>query len=189
MKKVILVHGWKGTPNNHWFPWLKKELETRGFQVTAPKMPSSNKPLIESWVNKLNEVIKTPNENTYLVGHSIGSQAIIRFLERINNKVGGAVFVAGFFNLPPLTKEEELIAKPWLETPINKQRVKENAKDFTAIFSDNDSIVPLTDKELFKEFFGANIVIEHQKGHFTKKAGVTELPIVLKELERMSLRA
>ena len=31
-----MVHGWDGNPNNHWFPWLKKELEKRGFEVHVP---------------------------------------------------------------------------------------------------------------------------------------------------------
>jgi len=31
-KRVFIVHGWGGHPEEGWFPWLKKELERRGFE-------------------------------------------------------------------------------------------------------------------------------------------------------------
>jgi len=32
-KRVFLIHGWEGSPEEGWRPWLKKELEKRGFKV------------------------------------------------------------------------------------------------------------------------------------------------------------
>jgi esterase/lipase len=36
MKKVFIIHGWDGYPEEGWFPWLKKELEKKGFSVFVP---------------------------------------------------------------------------------------------------------------------------------------------------------
>jgi len=186
-KRVFLIHGWEGYPENCWFPWLRKELENRGFQVFVPAMPNPEEPEIESWVNKLNNITKKLDDDTYFVGHSIGCQAIMRYLQTINNNVGGIIFVAGWFNLPCLeTKEEKRIAKPWLEMPIDTERIKKLSKNIIAIFSDDDPDVPLSDSELFKSRLNAKIIIEHNKGHFSDDAGVKELPIVLKELLRIS---
>ena len=33
-KRVFIAHGWDGYPEEGWFPWLKKELETKGFEVS-----------------------------------------------------------------------------------------------------------------------------------------------------------
>ena len=33
MKKAYLVHGWDGTPDNWWFPWLTHELEKLNFKL------------------------------------------------------------------------------------------------------------------------------------------------------------
>lgn len=30
-KRVFIVHGWDGKPSGAWLPWLKKELEAKGF--------------------------------------------------------------------------------------------------------------------------------------------------------------
>lgn len=185
MKRVFLIHGWDGNPDDCWFPWLKKELEKKDFKVYIPAMPDSEEPKIDTWVPFLKEKVGKPDENTYLIGHSIGCQTIMRYLEKLpkNIQIGGVIFVAGFFNLPYLeTEEEKVVAKPWLETKIDTDKVKSHTKNFIAIFSDNDPHVPLSDSEIFKKKLNAKIIIEHEKGHFSDDFGIKELPIVLKEL-------
>ena len=184
MKKVFIIHGWEGYPEEVWFPWLKQELEKRGFSVIVPEMPDTESPVIEDWVSYLEKIVGIPDNNTYFVGHSIGCQTIMRYLEKIDNiKIGGAVFVAGWFNLIGLTTDEELeIAKPWLEIPINLNKVKEATNNFTAIFSSNDPYVPLKDQDIFKEKLGAKIIIEKDKGHFDEGSGVKNLPSVLNNI-------
>lgn len=121
-KRAFIIHGWDGYPEEGWFPWLKKELEKKGFVVSVPAMPEPGEPNIEAWVSHLAHIVGNVDENTFFVGHSIGCQAILRYLETLpeNIKVGGAVFVAGFFTLTNVdSSEEKEIAKPWLETPID----------------------------------------------------------------------
>ncbi len=46
MKRVFIVHGWDGYPTEGWFPWLKAELEKRGFTVAVPAMPHPERPTV-----------------------------------------------------------------------------------------------------------------------------------------------
>ncbi len=178
-----MVHGWDGNPKNAWFPWLKKELEKNGFVVFTPLMPKPEEPKIDKWVNYLKEDVGVPDKDTYFVGHSIGCQTILRYLERVETPVGGCVFVAGFFNLPNLeTEEEKEIAKPWLSLPIDFEKVKRCTNKIVAIFSDDDPDVPIEDKELFEKHLNAKTIVEHNKGHFSDDAGITELPSALNTL-------
>lgn len=184
-----MIHGWDGFPENHWFPWLKKELEKMGCKVIIPAMPHSSEPEIKQWVSHLKKMVGKVDEETYFVGHSIGCQAIMRYLENLDNKskVGGIVFVAGFFNLPFLkTRAEKVIAKPWLETPINTNKIKKQTKHIVAIFSDNDADVSLDDATVFEERLNAKIIVEKNKGHFTSEYGVEKLPSVLNSIKEMS---
>ncbi len=185
MKRVIIVHRWDGSPKDDWYPWLKKELEKRGFKVTIPKMPNSSEPVIEKWVSYLSKITSTADKDTYFVGHSIGCQAILRYLENSGKKIGGAVFVSGWFTLKGLeTDEEKTIAKPWIKTSINFDRIKGK---FFAIFSDNDPFVQLKkNKEIFETKLGAKTIIEHNKGHFTDEEGVKEISSVLEAILRLS---
>ena len=186
MKRVIIVHRWSGSPAADWYPWLKSELEKKGFEVLVPEMPDPDHPRIDTWVPFLADVVGKPNKETYLVGHSVGCQTILRFLEKAKGEVGGCLFVGGWLPLKNLTADEKSVAKQWLETPINFDRVRKTTKNFTAIFSDNDPYVPLENAELFKNNLGARTVIEKQLGHFTEEEGVTELPVALNELLKLT---
>jgi len=184
-KRAFIIHGWDEYPDEGWFPWLKNELEQKGFQVQVPIMPKSAEPKITAWVSHLYKIVGDVDENTFFVGHSIGCQTILRYLENlpVDKKVGGAIFVAGWFTLMNLeTDEEKEIAKSWLETPIDFEKVKQHTKKFFAVFSDDDKVVPQDNKKLFEERLGAKTAIEHGKGHFSESDGVKKIPIVLKKL-------
>ena len=185
MKKIYLIHGWGGSDSNEgWFGWLKEEGKKRGYEVIGFNMPNTNEPIIDEWVGFLQKNIKNVDEETYFVGHSIGCQTIMRFLETLpeNKKIGGVVFVAGWFNLKEEIYSEgddelesRAIAKPWIETPIDFKKLKSHTNNFLAIFSTDDPFVPLTDEKLFKKNLGAKTVIKENKGHFDVSEKIEEI--------------
>jgi len=126
MQRVFIIHGWDGSPEEPMHKWLRKELEEKRFKVIVPEMPNSEEPEIKTWTDKLKEIVINPDKNTYFIGHSIGCQAILRYLENLDAKIkiGGAIFIAPWISLNTKIIEEEdgkesvEIAKPWLETPI-----------------------------------------------------------------------
>lgn len=191
LKRVFVVHGWDGFPEEGWFPWLKKELENKNFKVQVLKMPKPESPKIKTWVSFLAKSVKVADKNTYFVGHSMGCQTILRYLESLQKyvKVGGAIFVAGWFNLTPEATEEEgtyEIAEPWLKTRINFNKVLDHTNKFTAIFSSNDPFVSDREHKIFKSKLNAKIFLEKNKGHFSGGNNITKLPEVLNELLRIS---
>lgn len=191
-KRVFIIHGWGGYPSEGWFPWLKTELEKAGFLVFVPEMPNTNEPRINTWVPFLQEIINNPDKDTYLVGHSMGCQAIARFVENLPNniKIGGAVFVAGFFKRLSNLEEEEIssgVDKEWLSSPIDFFNIKNKLIKNVAIFSSNDESVPLDNQDDFRNRLGSEIIIDAAKGHFSGSDGVTELPIVLESIIKMSV--
>ena len=181
-RRVFIVHGWGGSPTSDFFPWLKEKLKEKGFEVIIPLMPDADSPKIENWVPHISKMVGKVDENAFFVGHSMGCQAILRFLETLpqGSKVGGAIFVAGFFHLTNIhTGEDKGIAAPWLETGIDLKKVRDRLSKSVAIFSDNDPYVPLNNKEEYENKLGSKIIIEHNKGHFNPSDGVTEFPVAL----------
>ncbi|HRZ30226.1 MAG TPA: alpha/beta hydrolase [Candidatus Paceibacterota bacterium] len=166
MKRIIIVHGWGGSPNDNWLPWLKTKLEELGHKVVVPSMPDADNPVIEKWVGKLAEVVGMPDAETYLIGHSIGCQTILRYLETINTRIGGAIFVAGWFNLENLeTNGERRLAEPWLKTSIDISKVKSVLPKSTLVISYNDDYGAFEEnKQKFSEFVTKTVVL-HQAGH------------------------
>lgn len=177
---------WASNPDAVWYPWLKNELENKGFDVKVPKLPETDKPRIQNWVTSLAETVGNLDEETYFIGHSIGCQTIARYLEQLPDdiKVGGVVFVAGFFKRltgidDPDEKETEM---HWLETPIDLKKVSKHFNKSIAIFSDNDPFVPLDNQDDFKNKLGSEIIIEHNKEHFDGQ----EVPAVLEAVLKLS---
>ena len=180
-KRVFIIHGWGGNPEEGWLPWIKNELEKKGFFVEIPTMPNTDEPTIKEWVPHLQNSVGKSDKNTYFIGHSIGCQTIMRYFETLTDgeHTGGAIFVAGWFHLINQTDEEKEIAKPWLETPIYFEKIKKHAESFKAIFSDNDPFVPIEDAALFEKNLSAKIIVEHDKGHFSGSDEIKELPSAL----------
>lgn len=180
-KRVVIAHNWSGKPEDNWYPWLKAELEKRGFEVQVPVMSEHEDPVIEEWVGKLADAVGKCDEQTYFVGHSIGCQTIMRYVASQDDKIGGCMFIAGWFKTENLEDEEtEDIARPWQETPIDFNRVLAATTKFTVFLSSNDPYDAVQENEqLFKEKLDADVTILPNKGHFTAEDGVTELPEVL----------
>lgn len=191
-KRVFIVHGWDGFPEEGWFPWLKSELEARGFLVFVPQLPNSDEPRINVWVPALAASVGVVDEQTYFIGHSMGCQTIVRYLEQLEGdvKVGGAVFVAGFLkSLSNLEDEETVrsVADEWLKTSLNLVKAKAHLTKSVAIFSDDDPFVPLENQEEFRDDLQSKIIVEHEKGHLNGKAdGVMEIESALFALLEMS---
>ena len=185
MKRVIIVHGWGGTPESDWFPWLKEELNDRGYRVIVPLMPETDEPKIEPWIKKLREAVGEPDAETIFIGHSIGCQTILRYLQTAAGNAKETFFVAGWFNLILDNIEEKEIAAPWFATPINLEAAKEKAGKITAIFSDDDPYVPHSDWEKFKTLLGAEVIILKKRGHICEDDGAAELPEILKIIDNI----
>ena len=182
-KCAYLIHGWDGSPDGAWRPWLKKELEKKGWLVEALKMPTPHHPKMTTWVEPLQNTIGKPDKNCYFIGHSLGCITILRYLEslKVNEKIGGVFMVAGFSSNLGYKELEN-----FFKTPINWKKIKTHCSHFTAIHSDNDYYVSLNYGDLFKQFLNAKLIIKPKMGHFGDNDGITKLPFLLEEILRVS---
>ncbi|HCC23080.1 TPA: hypothetical protein DF272_02780 [Candidatus Falkowbacteria bacterium] len=188
MKRVFIVHGWDSSPTDAWFPWLKTKLQGPDCKVIIPSMPDSDAPRINKWVPALGATVGMVDDETYFIGHSMGCQAILRYLESLpdDKKIGGAIFVAGFITRLDNLEDDETVrdvAREWLQTPLDISQVKKHLPKSVAIFSDNDRYVSLDNQKNFIEL-GSELMIVSGKGHFNgEEDKVLELPEVLAAFE------
>ena len=186
MKRVIIVHCWDGTLQYCWYPWLKCELEAKGVEVVVPAMPETSFPKMSLWVPALAKVVGKPDEDTILVGHSIGCATIMRYLESLGEaeKVGGAVFVAGFTE--DLGFDE---IHNFFETPLDFDEIRSHLPQLTAIYSDDDPYVDVKYAKVLEEELGVQTVLLKQMKHFSgpvdKEESCRVLPAALDAVMNM----
>ena len=192
MKRAVIVHAWGAVPDSRWYQFVASELRRHDFAVEVPLMPDTDNPDYETWLAKLQATIGEPDENLYLIGHSLGAPLILRYLEHLTpaQQIGGVVMVAGF--TADLMGRIEDSRLSFFKTAFAWDQIKERAKHFVAIQSDNDPYVPVTYGEFFRDKLGAREIILSGLGHISKSddldkyPDVTELPEVVSEVLSMT---
>lgn len=174
---IVLFHGYAEIPEMYWLPWMHKRLEDAGHQVWAPALPDPLKPDLKKWLKATAAQAKTWDENTIVIGHSMGGVLAVRLLEKIvKRRVRAVILVA--------TPFASTLKFDWFLTffgrPFDWARIKSRAKAFTVIQSANDPIVPADHALRYVERLDARLVTTKKDGHFL----ALRSPIIWRELEK-----
>lgn len=178
-KRVVIIHGFDGSPDDNWKPWLRRELEAKGIHVIAPALPNPLEPKLEEWLNTLSNAVGKPDENTHFVAHSLGAPTLVHYISRLpdNAKVGGVFFVAGFVG----DTENKKLAD-FSTTKAVVLKAKKHITQTTVMYSTDDPVIDVSSSKELVKAFGAKAIVETNKGHFSEDDGVFELPKALDEL-------
>lgn len=183
MKKVFIIHGFQGSPNGGWRPWLMAELENRDIYACALSMPDPENPICTEWVEEISRhVEKNKNDEIYLVGHSLGVPAILRYLEFSSEipNVRGAVLVSG-----PCKKSKNKKIENFLDKEFDYESIKSKIQKFVIIHGDNDPNVPLNNAEILSQKLGAELIVIPNGGHLNGSSGWKTLPQCFESLTKM----
>ncbi|MEI6650286.1 MAG: alpha/beta fold hydrolase [Candidatus Moraniibacteriota bacterium] len=183
MKKVFIIHGFQGTPNGGWRPWLMAELEKKDIYACALPMPDPDHPVRSEWVDEIvRQIDWGASDEVYLVGHSLGATAILRYLEndRARN-IAGAVLVSGAIK----GNEKSGVIDAFFESGYDFGKIKSKCDCFVVIHGDNDSRVPLSDAETVARELDGKLVVIENGGHLNAESGFLTLPQCLEALENI----
>jgi predicted alpha/beta hydrolase family esterase len=177
MKKVFLIHGFHSTPNGGWRPWLMGELAAAGIYACALSMPSPEVPMVDAWVAEIARYAeRDARDELYLVGHSLGVPAILRFLERAPEhvRIAGAVLVSG----PVEPLGDNALIRAFLQPPFNFEAIRSRTGTACVIHGDDDPFVPVHHAEILAQHLSAEAVVVPHGGHLNGLSGWKELPQV-----------
>jgi len=175
---VVIVHGSNDSkeeskskkygPENlrQWKPWLKKELESRGIEVSNELYPEDWNPNYEKW-KKVFENSKI-DEGTILIGHSAGTAFLVRWLGETGKRIKKLILVAPWIFSK---KKSQASFYTFQINPLIKKQVKE-----IVYFTSNDEdIIGKESLKVFHEILGGKIIELKSHGHFVKYNQFPEL--------------
>jgi len=176
----LIVHGYRGAPSAHWFPWLAEALRQDRATVSVPAMPDPLAPDPDAWAQTLEQTLPVMDSRTTLIGHSLGCITVLRHLQRVGTTIGAYVLVSGFDRaLPGLPELEAFTA-----APIDHGRLRAQAPQRASIMSDNDTIVdPAASRDLATHL-QTEIREIRGGGHFLDREGFTQLSPLLDLLRK-----
>lgn len=171
---VFIFHGTEGHPKENWFPWLESELEAKGYNVIVPQFPSP--PVvaakISEWFDVLKDYEQYINEDTVIVGHSLGGVFTLRVLEKLNHPIKAAFFVGTPIGVRPILNYDR--DNSFSGFDFDWDTIKSHAKDFIVYQSDDDPYVGLDNGKELARHLGIELSFIPNAGHFNQKAGYTE---------------
>ncbi|MFA5023941.1 MAG: alpha/beta fold hydrolase [Patescibacteria group bacterium] len=182
MTNIFIFHGTEGYPEENWFPWLKGELEAKGYKVFVPQFttPPIIPAKIAEWFDVLKNYEQYINEDTILIGHSLGGVFALRVLEKLNHSLK-AVFLTGTpVGAKPMFNYER--DSSFSGFSFDWPTIKTKAKYFAVFQSDNDPFVSLGNGQELAKNLGVELSFIPGAGHFNKKAGYLKFPELLDKL-------
>lgn len=181
MRKVFIIHGFEGSPNGGWRPWLMGELEKKEVYACALAMPNPAKPVPAEWVKEIARHVEVNKQDQiYLVGHSLGVPAILHYMQRTKSKIAGLVLVSGPILVP---KKKKIVA--FVTKAFDYKKIKSKVKKITVIHGDNDDRVPVDEGKYLAKELNAKLVIVKNGGHLNGSSGWLQLPQALEVLNEM----
>jgi len=149
---IVILHGKHGTPENYFYPWLKRELEKKGHKVYLPALPNTEEPNDEEQATYVFKNVPLDG-NTIIVTHSFGGVVAMRLLER-GIKVRGLILFATPITGNFLDKKSRPTITDSLARGFNYEVIKKQADFFRVIFDSGDNIVPKKDAEILAKNLG-----------------------------------
>jgi predicted alpha/beta hydrolase family esterase len=172
IQRVVLVPRFGGDATVDWYSTAMRQLAGLGITTTVVSLlPVPTTPGIDETVAAIAKAVgDNPQEiaQTILIGHSVGSRALLAYLSRhgAHRTFAGLVSVAGWFTADDLKSYPALA--PWIKMDLNFASIAAAAGPINVHLSDNDPFTAdwRANAADWLGKLGAAVHIAHGAGHY-----------------------
>lgn len=179
--RAVIVHGTGGTPGGNWFPWLARELELRGIEVTVPQFPTWEGQSLDAWLERFVQELGSYDGADLLIGHSTGAAFLSHILVRRTVPALAAFYVAGYLREIGVP-EYDAVNQTFFADQIDFARVRKNARAIVVYAGDDDPYVPYVQQQELATKLNAPLRTIPGGGHLNSEMGMTTFELLRDEI-------
>jgi predicted alpha/beta hydrolase family esterase len=162
--RFLSVPGLAGSGPTHWQTIWEKQYPG---SFRRAEQENWDWPVMEVWVDKLNEYIQNSEKSVILVAHSLGCITVAHWANKYSSpKVSGALLVAPAD--ADLSKRLSFV-EGFAPIPLKKLQFKS-----VVVASTNDIYASIDRSKAFAEFWGSEFVNVGKKGHINAVSGLED---------------
>jgi len=183
MKKIIVIHGYTSSPKRRKYQVISQELDKFGVEHSIPAFPGGENPHSEEWLKIIDREVKNATNPVVLVGQSLGTRAVLLYLDKFEQKVDTVILVATFNNnFEENRKRRDGNYANFFDYALDIEKIKKLANKFIVVHSkDDDSINYKQGIEIANEL-GAELITYENMGHFSGEERAEENAKVFLEI-------
>lgn len=179
---IVFIHGYTASHLADWYPNISKELDKLGIDYLIPDLPGGEYPHASEWLEAIrDEVIKT-EKPLVLVGHSLGTRAMLLYLEKYQPKVEKVFLIAAFNNKTENGNRNDGETYPdFFEHVIDLEKIKPSVGKFIVMHSKDDSSIPYEQGVGIAKDLDAELITYEGQDHFSEPENAS---IILERLRK-----
>ena len=180
--KIIFIHGYTASSKADWYPSISLKLKKLSIDFSIPDLPGRENPHAEEWLSVIHQEVNKANKPLVLVGHSLGTRAILLYLEKYKPKVKLVLLIAAFANRLENGERRGGDAYPdFFEYKIDISKIKSLANKFIIMHSKDDSSISYEQGvEIFRDL-NAKLITYTDRDHFSEPENA---PYILETLRK-----
>ena len=182
-KKIIFVHGYTASSQADWYPAIKPKLDGLGIDYSIPNLPGGENPHSADWIEIIKKEVNLSSKPVVLVGHSLGTRAVLLYLDKYQRKVDTVILIAPLSNDVANAERRGGEAYPdFFKYKIDLQKVKKLADKFVIAHSKDDTSLDYEKHgvSLAKEL-GVKLIIFEDRDHFSDPENAPYVLDILRE--------
>jgi len=171
-KKVVIIHGYTSSPEKEKYQIISKELDMLGVDYSIPAMPGGKYPHSKNWLEVIDQEVNSTDKPVILVGNSLGTRAILLYLDKYQQKVDTVILIATFNNdFKKNRKRKEQHYQDFFEYALDIDQIKKLSNRFIVVHSKNDKSISYKQGVEMGRELKAELIIYKDAGHFSGSEG------------------
>jgi len=134
-------------------------------------------------MNEFEKYKELLNEDSILIGHSLGPGFIFNILENIDFKIKYAFLVSPFIGLINNEYFDNMNKTFIINKTFDFDKIKKNCNKFYIYHGDNDPYVPLEKAQYLVEKLGAEFKMIKGGGHLNAEFEYTEFELLFEDIK------